>query len=88
MTLQDQFEKEHFERPYAPYCESVNPEQWYKVLAWTEEYVEWLERKITSDNSARAEICPTCRGVGVLDLHFCDSDCHVCKGSGKLSPVA
>lgn len=63
-------------------------EEFAKWIQSVEERIKMLEEKITTDNNARAEICPTCRGVGVLDLHFCDSECHVCNGTGKLSPVA
>jgi len=51
MTLQEQFEEQNYERPVEPFSESENPEQWCQVLKWTEDYVEWLESKFTSDNS-------------------------------------
>ena len=51
MTLQEQFEEQNYERPVEPFSESENPEQWCQVLQWTEDYVNWLESKFTSDNS-------------------------------------
>ena len=58
MTLVEQFEKYRNEiRPYEPYSESENPEQWVRVLAWQEGYTEWLETKLqnTSSNSDYAK---------------------------------
>ena len=48
MTLQEQFEKEYYERPCSPYMESENSEQWARVLAWQEGYSEWLETLLQS----------------------------------------
>lgn len=46
--------------------------------------------KVKSDNSARADICPTCKGSGNDPnwRHGSVDDCKDCKGTGKRSPIA
>lgn len=42
-----------------------------------------------STNTARDEICPSCKGKGhVYKWIFRQDECSHCKGTGKLSPIA
>jgi hypothetical protein len=52
-----EFEKHINEtRPYEPYSESENPEQWAKVLVWQEGYTDWLERKLQESIESEIDI--------------------------------
>ncbi len=63
-------------------------EDWKLVRKELKDLRAKVEMQNTSDNSARAEICPSCDGVGTYWQYGEVIKCSRCNGTGKLSPIA